>query len=71
MILFKTLENSVEKLEDWISKAKLHGWDPLNRLKSTSLKYLTLIISISEQLGNNFLTDVRLILDQSLELRRE
>ena len=32
----------MEKLEDWMSKAKLHGWDPFGGLKSPSVKYLTL-----------------------------
>jgi len=41
MVLFKTLENSVKKLEDWISRTKLYGWDPFDGLKSPLAKYLT------------------------------
>ncbi len=32
----------MEKLENWISRAKFEGWDPFDGLKSPSVKYLTL-----------------------------
>ncbi len=41
MIPSNTLENSVKKLEAWISGFKLYGWDPFDGLKSPLASYLT------------------------------